>query len=310
MKYVYITALVNCRLAETLSSPIELRERTFITNNPSHIEKYLRHHDVMAMGSLEATDLLNGKPVVYRLDKVDKKEQAHVELVNFLRDVQALLSAMWLHRDNSANCEMAFAVSQSSIHVHSNSLALHYSTASGTQEALTLEHRELKDIVDTLLVNFRGVREQDRLPLTSFQKETGRMNVSALFLQQARSSQDLGQKIANYCSFFEALLSTSSAELAHQLSERAAFLLRSSPADRFNHFKSTKRAYAIRSKVVHGDVVSKNQVPDLLDVSKHCDQAARELLRLIIDDQELAELFSGGSGSKLDDYMLGRIFGL
>lgn len=309
MKYVYCTGLIDFKISEKLSVPLELRERTYITNNPAHIEKYLRQEDVLAIGQLEADLLLNGSPVIYRLDKVSKKEDAHIELINFLRDVQAFLASLWLATDNSANCELAFAISQGEFHVHSNSLVLQYSTSVGNRTVLDLGAQQLRDVAE-IFKSFTGVREQDRLPHTIFQKETGRQNVSTLFLQQARSSQDLGLKIANYCSFFESLLSTNSTELAHQLSERAAFMLRDSPVDRLQHFRDTKRAYAIRSKVVHGDVVSNKQVPDLLEVSTHCDQAAREIFQKILDDEELGRLFSSGSNQDLDEFMLRKVFGI
>ncbi len=53
-------------------------------------------------------------------------------------------------------------------------------------------------------------------------------------------------------------MSASSAELSHQLAERAAFLLKSLGALRA--FKATKKAYSVRSKIVHGDTLSNKQL--------------------------------------------------
>ncbi len=157
---------------------------------------------------------------------------------------------------------------------------------------------------------FIGIRKQDELQMTAFQREAGRLNIAMLFMQHARSSSDLGQKIANYCSYFEALLSTASAELTHQLSERVAFLLRLEPHARLDLFKKMKRAYAVRSKVVHGDVVSRKQLPDLKEIAQNCDQTARELLLWIISNGELQVLFNNGENDALDDFMLKRVFGV
>lgn len=310
MKFIYITALIDLAIKGPMKSPLEIKTNTYITNNPNHIKKFLKPRDFVAIGSLEANLLLNGSPVIYRVDEVIKPEVVHVEIIDLLREVQAFLTSLWLLHDNSTNCELGFAISQAETYVHSNSLALNYCAASGERTKLEIDHAQLVDRVRICRKNFQGLRTQDELEGTAFQRESGRLSVSMRLLQQARSSKDLGQKIANYCSHFEALLSTNSAELSHQLSERAAFLLRASPDERFEHFKKTKRAYAIRSKVVHGDVVSKKQIPDLKDIATHCDQTARELLAFIMGSEDLKALFNGNNSDALDDFLLKRIFGI
>ncbi|PKH04524.1 hypothetical protein CXF72_00460 [Psychromonas sp. MB-3u-54] len=142
------------------------------------------------------------------------------------------------------------------------------------------------------------------------QKQMNRLNVATSFLQQARSSSDIGVKIANYCSYFEALMSTNSAELTHQLAERAAFLLRNQPEDRYEHFKQTKKAYAVRSKVVHGDVLSKNQLQSIEEVSNHCDQVARELLIKALSDTDFLAALEAKDHSILDKFLIEKVFGI
>lgn len=310
MRYTYITALLDIKIKGIMKSPLEIKTNTYVTNNPSHIKKFLYRHVLMSIGSLEANLLLSGAPVIYRIDDAVKFETSHEEIINLLREVQAFLTSLWLLQDNSANCELGFAFSHTDGHIHSNSLALNYSTFSGERSAMEIDHTQLVKVIDICRKNFAGIRIQDEPELTAFQRESGRAGFSMLFLQQARSSNDLGQKIANYCSYFEALLSTNSIELSHQLSERAAFLLRTSPEERFEHFKQTKRAYAIRSKVVHGDAISKKQIPDLKDIANHCDKMARELLMTIIESNELNALFNSNDNEALDNFMLKRIFGI
>lgn len=309
MKYVYVSALIDLRIKGLLKTPLEIRPNTFITNNPSHLRKFLKPNDILAIGSLEAELLLSGAPVIYRTDEAVEVEVAHAETVNLLREIQAFLTCLWLQRDNSANCELGFAISQTKKHVHSNSLVFNYTNASGERSNTEIDHTQLDEIVNIWRNHFIGIRKQDDLRFTAFQKGASRLNASMLFLQQARSSQDLGQKIANYCSYFEALLSTNSAELAHQLSERTAFLLRQTPDARMAHFRKTKTAYGIRSKVVHGDVVSKKLIPELVEIASHCDKTARELLKAIISSNELAALLNGSDSEAIDEFMLKLIFG-
>lgn len=310
MRFAFIAGLVDLQIKGVMKSPLEIKTDTYVTNNPSQIKKFLKSHDLIAIGSIEANWLLNGSPVIYRVGDVTKTEFAHEEIVNLLRDAQAFLTSLWLLQDNSANTELGFAVCLSNKHVHSNSLIYHYTASSGQRIATEIDHARLSEAAHLCRENFTGIRTEDELKWTAFQRESGRINISMRLLQQARSSKDLGEKIANYCSHFEALLSSNSVELSHQLSERTAFLLRESPEARYEHFKKTKRAYAIRSKVVHGDIVSKKQVPDLADIATHCDQAARELLATILKSDELKALFSQNDNDALDEFMLKRIFGI
>lgn len=301
---------MDLQIKGIMKSPLEIKADTYITNSPTQIKRFLKQHDLMAIGSIEANWLLNGSPVIYRVSDVIKVELAHEEIVNLLRDAQAFLISLWLLQDNSANTELGFAVCQSKTHVHSNSLIYNYTANSGERTTTEIDHVRLNEIAGICRESFAGIRTENELKLTAFQRESGRITISMRFLQQARSSKDLGEKIANYCSYFEALLSSNSIELSHQLSERAAFLLRTSPEARYEHFKKTKRAYAIRSKVVHGDIVSKKQIPDLKDIASHCDQAARELLMSILKSEELKSLFNRNDSNALDEFMLRRVFGL
>jgi Apea-like HEPN len=212
--------------------------------------------------------------------------------------------------DNSANCELAFALCQEFKHVHSNALALNYTTHSGVRKQVEVNEVGARVLTETHSKFFQGIRQQDHPEHTAFRKTTARLDRATRFLQQARSSEDLGQKIANYCSFFEALLSTSPAELSHQLSERAAFFLSNSPSERMRLFREIKRAYGIRSKIVHGDILSPSAITSLVDIARNCDDTARALMLKISLTPELSALMNEGTTDALDAYMLELIFGL
>lgn len=98
MRYVYITALIDVEIRDQVSVPHEINNNIFITNNPKHIQKFLKPRDVIALGSLEANLLFNRSAVVYKVDKIIEQRRARTEVINFLREVQAFLTAMWLPR--------------------------------------------------------------------------------------------------------------------------------------------------------------------------------------------------------------------
>lgn len=309
MRYIYITALIDFHISEKLKKPLEIKEGLFITNNPAHTTAYISTSSILAIGSLEAQLITGSTPVIYKLDEQTNREAVHTEIVNFLREVQAFLTATWLMKDNSANCELGFAFCTDQQHVHSNSLTLHYSDHRGKRKALSVDIGLLTEICTLHRENFGGIRKQDSPEHTSFRKSVWRLSRAMRFLQQARSADDIGLKIANYCSFFEAALSTTSSELSHQLSERVAFFLRSNPDDRLALFKCIKRAYNVRSKIVHGDILPQATIDALGDISGSCDEAARQVTRNIIVNKELEKVFNA-TNDVLDSYMLNLIFGV
>ena len=102
---------------------------------------------------------------------------------------------------------------------------------------------------------------------------------------------DLPHKVANYCTSFEALVSTSSAELAHQVSERVAILIGNDSNDSLEIYSNLKRAYTTRSKLVHGDRLTATR-DQFLKESLNCDGYLRRLILLLltrIHRKEVAE---------------------
>jgi hypothetical protein len=93
MKYVYVTAFIDFRISEKLRVPLQIKENLFLTNNPEHIARYTNTYHLVTIGSLEARLLTDGSPVLYKIDELRRREDAPVEVINFLREAQAFLMA-------------------------------------------------------------------------------------------------------------------------------------------------------------------------------------------------------------------------
>jgi hypothetical protein len=76
----------------------------------------------------------------------------------------------------------------------------------------------------------------------------------------------------------ECLLGTDSVELTHKLSERIAWLLSDNAENRVRIFRQVKALYTIRSRVIHGSVVTKAQLQELSRHSEIADEFLRQLL--------------------------------
>jgi len=140
-------------------------------------------------------------------------------------------------------------------------------------------------------------------------KGNSRISRALFHITAGRSEPDIPLKITSYCSALETLFSTSQAELSHQLSERVAFFLGTSPEERLALFRKTKKAYGIRSKIVHGDAVKESELETIINFSEFCDNTLRDICRIILSSEENLQVFMGNP-SKIDDYFMGLIFGL
>ncbi|MFC5271590.1 hypothetical protein [Adhaeribacter terreus] len=137
-------------------------------------------------------------------------------------------------------------------------------------------------------------------------KNFSRIGRALLFVKQAREARNLAYKISNYCSAFETLFSTDSAELSHKLSERVAFFM----ANEFNKietFKTIKKAYSVRSKLTHGDCLEQKQIDLLGELSTSIDNILRSIFNKILTNESLKETFDSPK-NKIDSYFEALIF--
>jgi hypothetical protein len=97
-------------------------------------------------------------------------------------------------------------------------------------------------------------------------------------------------KLANYCSGFEALLAVETGELTHRLGERISRVLESSAEARLTTYTTVKKAYDIRSRVVHGaSLRARSEV--VIESSIACDALMRRLLWHLLDQKDTPKWF-------------------
>lgn len=310
MHFTYITALENLKIKTTTPEPIHLGHNLFISNNPEHAKsiKGMSHY-IESIGSLEASSFFSGYTFIFKRGHVVTEEAGKTELINFLRDVNSYIHILWLINDNSVNIGLGFALGEEKIIIHSNSLNQYFSKANGELSTLEMSIEEINQTTGGVGEVFRGALEQIYPKFTALQKSTNRLSAANFHLHNARSNRDLGLKIAQMCTYFECLFSTSTAELSHQLSERIAFFIEKTPEERLKTYKQIKKAYGTRSKIVHGDRISRN-LPELSDTSTFCDEVARKINDKILPNKKLIEILDSPDQSILDDYMINLIFGL
>ena len=69
-----------------------------------------------------------------------------------------------------------------------------------------------------------------------------------------------------------------------------------------------KKAYAFRSKMVHGSALSPKDFDDLVTLSIACDNFLRRSIKQIFSNHDTEKMF--GTEARLDDYLTELILGL
>jgi hypothetical protein len=99
----------------------------------------------------------------------------------------------------------------------------------------------------------------------------------------------LAEKITFYCSALEALLSTSQAELSHQIAERVALISSQNVDERTEIYWLLKECYNFRSKYVHGSPLRDIGEEKIAKLTIKLDEAARRCFEKVMSDHELAQ---------------------
>ena len=143
---------------------------------------------------------------------------------------------------------------------------------------------------------------------TAIVKGNSRLALFLHHIEAARAAQDLALRVMHGCSALESLLSTTTSELSHQLSERAALLAASDPARQREVFFNMKTVYDIRSKVAHGSTLKGKGLSDLLSISKVLDSLLRSIFTMVLEGDDMANLFCNGSDDDINNHFVSLLF--
>jgi hypothetical protein len=306
------------RLSGSLGRGIRLPFDLILTNDKDQTRKLLSETFELLAGQIETSALRKASAVIYSVTEHSQASfQKEDEVIRFLNAqlgrVQIFLSALWLLKDNAVNFELGFLeypyrdLRRST--VTSNFRAVRFSKADGTFESVEFVDSEARNAREIFQKLFSAeIVDRDEYRGWVVPEDFNRLSRVFYFVQGARSSSDLGNKIARYVTCFEALFCTDSSEMAHKLSERVAFFVGKDSAERINIFRKIKAAYNVRSKVVHGDKISKKLAEQATDLVRTCDELLRNSLTKILTTPGLPKIFSGVPG-ELEEYLTNMILG-
>jgi hypothetical protein len=313
-KILFIAGIEHIFIPVELGRGEKIGDSLFVTNDRTFLDSLITPTFLSIAGALEVKHLLKAGAVAYKVDEIhpfSDDKAANQYLVGRLARIRLFLQMLWLVKDNAANTELGFIEfpykTNRTASVSRNFLSTVHSNSAGKFDSVEFSREELRQ-ARNLFKDY--VAEEITLNSQVVANRVSRFSRAVYFLQAARSHSDLGVKIANYATSFEALFSTDTQELSHKLSERIACFLETDPAQRRSLFQEIKRAYSIRSKIVHGASGSASLQSSAEAGARSCDTALRRVLLKILGDKGLQQRFMETSNETgIEDYFLSLVLG-
>ena len=266
-----------------------------------------------AVGALEHESLLRTKVVAF--GECPKESMPEMQPQQFIQIIylwlRPFLRSLWLIKDHSINVGNSFAIGgleTPNMAISSNYMTDRFSRVGCDISPTIFSADEISE----------AIRIHIRLETYLYAKNSGdihfmmdktfsRIGRAIQFVQAARSSPNAAFRVAHYCSAFETLFSTDLNEISHRLSERVAYFSATNVINKRDIYRKLKRAYNIRSKVTHGDVLSPKQIEELPLVSADCDAILRQCLKKIILDDRYTAVFDS-KNEDLEEFFFQLLF--
>lgn len=298
--FKFITTLRFLEVREKIEGHFSLMPGIDLINDKKKIHEILDEEFRGVMGQIEFNHFIHSNHILFcEADEsiFPKLQSSNQALVVWLGWLNMLINDSWLVKDNAMVCEVAYAQMVKKNHTewsnnylgYSNSLSSgqQYANAVFTQEELSQWESQSYRLQKYLHSNDSGA-------FSSFiNKKYSRIGRALKFIFAACKEPHSAIKISHYCSAFESLFSTDSAELSHKLSERVALFLKSFDFDPIAVFDDMKSFYSVRSKVTHGDVIQPSKEIEIPKLSEKCDNYLRSIINFILNEKMLRELFDG-----------------
>jgi len=283
------------------SSSLEIIPGIFLTNSEKHIRSLISNTMVRLAGLLEVNYLATCKAVFYEVNEISTDVPKHYDnvpdLVSFVDKIGLILVAFWLIKDYSASFDLAFNEFPHlgvNSRVSSNGRANSYCYKSDGSKTKTVFSKNEMDLVQRIFFGCdKSMIPQPDYFKSGFEKGVTRWEKALYFINNARKNINLALRIAEYCTALECLFSSDNAELSHKLSERVAFFIGTSPQERSETYRMVKEAYAIRSKVYHGDFISDQNKIRLPSISTWLDDCLRKIILKVFSAESIHSIFSG-----------------
>ena len=281
-----------------------------LTNNKDKIKSLLTNQLLHFVGAIEYSHLENGYPMIAYAESEFELDEVHsVEHLDFhLYFLKMYFFCLWLTKDNSADFDVGFLQftnSKGEPEVSSNNMTNSNFNISGSRTPCKFTIDELNIAAEYLTQSIQ-IEHKER-PKLAIASSLDKVSIANYFIQSAIVSHDLGIKAVGYCSALETLFSNGdNTELSHRLSERISKFLETDLEKRKTLYKTIKKIYEIRSKVVHGATYKAQKTEELSALVNEADVICRRIMIYAFTTSEDENIFDK-SRDDLDSFFIDLI---
>ena len=309
-KVIFISGIENLRLRTAPGRGDAVANAFQITTDRDFLGRIIPDSARQAIGVIEHESLLSGRPVAYALMPdlpLSSEVDAKSNLVAWLQMVNSFLLHVWFVKDNAVGQEFGYLIWSRDRRVVTtrNFLGLVVTDSSAETQPVHLTTNEFREAREFFAETMAS-------RISSKARKLNRWDRALSFISAARAAGDAPVKLANYCTALEALFSNDTAELTHKLSERTGWFVGGNAKERLDVFQRVRKAYGIRSKVVHGAADWGRDKTVATETSQFLDSMLRRVLRLIRERQELQQIFTEESESgkkRHEEFLLSLVLG-
>ena len=251
MKPLFVIPIWGLKISENLGRGDKIQGSILITNDRSVFEDEFRNRGADFSRSLEMGRILQADSFAYYRGGVDAQPTEEIALA-MVDHTRGFLNSLWFTRDNNITLDrIMFAAGQGS---YFGIIAdeFHYRFTSCHEDADD-EHwtrGELRSVRKKYMELLKSgyAYSTDGLNLSG---EESQMTRAVDWLAMAREQESHLVKIQHYMTCFETIFPTFTEKIAENLAQRISSFLESSER-RQEVSQTIRRAYAIRSTIVHG----------------------------------------------------------
>lgn len=328
---ILLLATIDGIIAEgDFDQPDQIYEFLAFSNNPHFVVEQMtdkKEHFLKSCGEINFKLILGSNAIVFFqitfqdiqvLNAFLKESHPTVLMEAFGNRLKTFVEFLWLVKDSCASVGNIYCIFHHGVATcNPNNYC---SSCKGDIKSVTFQRSEIKSAI-TLFGKYRTSLKTQKLPtqhglkLTDdfpsvFSNSKSRLSKTLLMLQVVRKTEDIGLKIAHYCSCFEILFNspTDTEGIAHKLAERISFFLFTSSVERVTAYDVIREAYRVRCEIFHGKFVGPKRQEILEQTSIKCDDLLRKILNRILESAENAALFSD-KGDVFDQHFKDLILG-
>lgn len=268
----FIQPIGRLRLPENMGDGESFLPLYFLTNDKRRISELIDPDIIASMGWTFRDTALEG--VIYLEGNIAEPDHSGsaLNMYDLVWECRIFLLALWIVKDHAIELQPAILKmsppDKAPLHLINTSSGHQNFNATGaitpvefSREEIRIAGEYLQDYIRKLPGRsaIESTPNNDTFPKTNFHKNSTRLLRFMRFLDYARTIDDIGIKLALFCSCLECLFSkeTDTQDVTLRVAQRTALFLETMPCQRKAIFKEVKDAYDLRSSVLHGGTIKK-----------------------------------------------------